>query len=895
MNQINYQELKTAYSKNPLNIEDSSPTLSWNVETGQRGWMQGAYQILVADDKALLDKDQGNLWDSGMVESSNMRILYQGTPFSSDTQYYWKVRVMQKGQKIPAPYSEVQTFRTSLLKKEDWHGKWIGVGEEKVNPLFRTTVPLNKKVVSARAYICGLGHFELILNGQKASDYVLEPGWTDYRKTCFYVCYDVTDLLRTGRNTVGISLGNGMYNAMGGEGRYIYYPRKFGDMQAILQLNLTFEDGTTGEIITDENWTTAASPRTFSCLYGGEDYDARLEIDHWDNLPEGAADTWKKASVVAPPQGELHAQKNMPLKVMETFQAQKIIPTGKDTYIYDLGQNFSGLATLRVSGPAGASVKLTPCEVLSEDNKPNQRTSGSPYFWTYTLKGDGVEEWMPKFTIYGFRYVQVEGGVPRSLANEQETLPVVESICGNFIYPEMDLIGDFSCSNELFNRIHILIRYSMASNTKSVFTDCPHREKFGWLEETHLIGPALMYNYDLHNLFHKVSGDIRDSQRDNGLVADIAPEYVRFGYHRGFIDSPEWGSASIITPWYAYKKYGDISFLRNNYDVMQRYLNYLTSQSHHCLLHHGLGDWLDVGPKHPRSQNTSVSLVASSIYFYDLAIMEKIANLLDKKEDAARYAAQKADVKTEFNIQFYDDQTGMYETGSQAAQAMPLIVGLVPEEEIDKVVANLVKDVEVRDYATTAGDVGHPFVMAALTMFGRSDIIDKMMRVEDAPSYGYQLKYGATALTERWDGPHGMTSEDHGPVSSQNHFMLGSGDEWFFAGLAGIKTIRTEYPDNIVEISPYIPEDMEWVRVWHQIPNGKVDLEWKQDSDKTLSLTLRIPANTTAIIKLPGNLSNLTESGKPAGQAEGVLSVEQQGEAAVAIVSSGAYSFQLKR
>ncbi len=892
MGQVTYKELKTAYSVHPVNIDDPAPTLSWNVDCEQRGWMQGGYQILVSDNKALLDKDQGNMWDSGMQTGDEMRVSYEGAPLCSDKLYHWKVRVLQAGGAAPAPYSPVQSFRTGLFHPGDWHGQWIGVGEQAFNPLFRTCVSLEKRVVSARAYICGLGHFELTLNGKKASEYVLEPGWTDYRKTCFYVCYDVTNLLQSGRNTVGISLGNGMYNAMGGEGRYIYYPRKFGNMQAILQLNLTFEDGSTGEIFTDGSWRVKESPRNFSCIYGGEDYDARLEDGLWDNLPQDAVDTWEKASVVAPPQGALRAQKNIPLKVMETFQPKEIIPTGEGIYVYDFGQNFSGLATLRVRGAAGAVVRLTPCEVLKEDNTPNQRSSGSPYYWTYTLKGEGVEEWTPKFTIYGFRYIQVEGAVPHSLANGKSVLPVVEMLRGNFIYPEMEQIGDFSCSNELFNRIHLLIRNSMTSNTKSVFTDCPHREKFGWLEETHLIGPALMYNYDLCRLFHKVAGDIRDSQRENGLVADIAPEYVRFGYHRGFIDSPEWGSASIITPWYAYKKYGDITFLKDNYDVMQRYLDYLTSQTHHSLLHHGLGDWLDVGPKHPRSQNTSVSLVGSAVYYYDLAIMEKIALLLGKEEDAAGYAAQKERVGEEFNLQFYDDQTGMYETGSQAAQAMPLIAGLVPADQVERVVANLVKDVEVRGYATTAGDVGHPFVLAALTMFGRSDIVDKMMRVEDAPSYGYQLKYGATALTEHWDGPRSVLNGQ--PCGSQNHFMLGSGDEWFFAGLAGIRTVRTGLPANMVEVAPYIPQDVDWVRAWHQLPNGKLSLEWEQ-SGGILSVSIEIPANTTAMIKLPGDAQSFTEGGVPAAQAEGVLSVEQQGDLVVAAVSGGAYSFQIKR
>jgi hypothetical protein len=340
-----------------------------------------------------------------------------------------------------------------------------------------------------------------------------------------------------------------------------------------------------------------------------------------------------------------------------------------------------------------------------------------------------------------------------------------------------------------------------------------------------------------------------DSQRENGLVADVCPEYVTGfeKWHTGFVDSPEWGSACIINLWYLYKKYGDWAVFSRYYENMKKYVDYLTSRTHHQILHHGLGDWLDIGPCTPHSQNTPVPVVATNIYYYDLKIMEQVADKLGKTEDAAAYRAQMEQVKEEYNLQFFDDQTNRYANGSQAAQAMSLVTGLARQDREEQILEQLVRDIRGHGYATTAGDIGHPFVMAALTMFGRSDIMHEMMQVTDRPGYGYQVKCGATTLTEEWDGP----DPEH-PHGSQNHFMLGSGEEWFYAGLAGIQGMRQGLEFDRILIQPYFAKDMEYVKAWHRHPYGILRVEWKRTEENEIVLQVVLPPGTKGDIRLPG-------------------------------------------
>lgn len=858
-------KLLTEYEDSPIGVGRQQPVLSWNVKTGLRDWKQTAYRVIVAENEADLENETNLVWDSQKIKSDRMNHkIGKSRPLVSDHNYFWRVQVWGHGRPwacsgasgcisgVEESAQATGRFKTALLEASDWHGTWIGEVEDHVYHIFRKTFTIDGDLQCAGMYICGLGHFELYVNGSRCTDEVLESGWSNYDKSCQYSCYDVTRLLGQGDNGLGVILGDGMYNVPGG--RYVYFPRSFGKCKFLLQLNLTYTDGSRQEIVSGTDWFMAPSALTFSCIYGGEDFDARLKKRGFSGAAYQMDDSWKPAVAVNAPKGRLIPRLTPPLKVMDRYETQSVRRIGDGKYLCDLGTNFSGWIRAELTADhamTGHTVTFTPAELLDDQGLPDQRVTGKGYGWTYIMDGEKYQTYHPRFTYTGFRYVLVENAVPSCAdvldpdtgmrPSQALNLPVLTEFLGEFIYPDRIENGGFWCDSDLFNRIHQMICQAILSNTKNIFTDCPHREKLGWLEQTHLIGPSIMYNYNVHNLYEKIEQDMEEAQYENGLIPDICPQYVVFGYHEGFNDSPEWGSALIINPWYMYKRFGDKEIFSRYYGPMKKYMDYLTSRTHHHILHHGLGDWLDIGPMTPWSQNTPVPVVATNIYYYDLKIMSFAAQTVGREADAKAYRQLMAQVFEEYNLQFYDDQTGRYANGSQAAQAMSLVTGLVPEDQVSKVLDVLVRDICSRDYQTTAEDIGHPFVMAALMQYGRSDLIDRMTGITDRPGYGYQVACKATTLTEEWDGP-----DPKRPHGSQNHFMLGSVEEWFYGGLAGIYSIRTPYSFDEIQIRPYFSQSCNHVQAWTMHPYGKLSLNWKRSDNKIL-LDFEIPPNATAV------------------------------------------------
>ena len=831
--------LKTNHRSEPLGI-DEIPLFSWNIETRKNNWYQKAYRILVSGSIDDLKHGNGTMWDSGVVQSGSMaNIMYNGKRLESATRYYWNVSVWDNYDDFAE--STAAFFETGLLSQDDWHGKWVGETEDRVYHIYRKTFTVKKEVKNARLYVCGLGHYEFYINGTRVGDAVLEPGWTNYNKTCLYSCYDITRHLVGGENAAGIIPGDGMFNVPGG--RYVYYPRSYGKIKFLVQMNIEYTDGTTQQVVSDESWRMAVSPIKFCCIYGGEDYDARLEQPGFSEPDFIETREWMPAVPVEPPKGRLKAQSTQPIKVMEKYRPVNIKEIEPGKYLYDFGTNFSGWVRIQLKNNTGAPgnvITMAPGEILTKDGLPDQRATGMGYRWQYITNSRHKQCYAPRFTYYGFRYVLVTGAVPLEYAAEDESKPVIEDFAGEFIYPDVEKNGEFTCSNSLFNQIHRIIVQAIKSNMKSILTDCPHREKLGWLEQTHLIGPAVFYNFDVAALYKKIQNDMADSQYENGLVPNICPEYIVFGYHEGFVDSPEWGSACIINPWHIYKRTGDISLFTRHYDMMKRYVDYLASRTHHHVLHHGLGDWLDIGPVPPYTQNTPVPVTATAIYYYDLKIMAEAAGLLGKADDEAEFRKRMEQVRKEYNLQFYDDQTHRYATGSQTAQAISLAAGLVDEKNREKVLEYLIKDITARGFVTTAGDVGHPFVLAALMMNGRSDIINEMTNITDKPGYGYQVMHGATTLAENWDGPN-----KENPRGSQNHFMLGSVEEWFYAGLAGLMSIRADNPFDRILIKPHFAKGCDEVQAWTRHIYGTIRIHWKR-TENGIIVELDIPPNVTA-------------------------------------------------
>lgn len=868
------------YMKQPIGLETRRPRFGWNIETDIRGWKQYAYQIAVYSDELK--------WDSGKVLSSRMAdIIYEGAPLCEQTLYTWTVTVWDDRERI-AYISENNSFETGI-KETSWIAKWIGAEKNSagIMPVFRKEFNIAKELKDARVYISGAGHYELRLNGGKASEDVLEPAWTNYNKSIFYSIYHVKEKLHRGNNAFGVLLGNGMYHVEE-SGRYTKFTGSFGETGFILELHIDYTDGTSEVILSDTSWHTASGPITFSHVYGGEDYNALNSCEGFDTAGFKMDKGWQPVCLITPPRGKLMHRKNPPLKIKETIAA-KVIAKPRDTvYIYDTGKNISGWFCIEISGKPGQQVKITPYEMFDKNGELSQAFTGAPHYYSYTLGRGRINVWEPRFTYYGFRYIKVEGAVPIGETAGGDSA-VIHSLSGKMIYPDIKPAGEFRCSDFLLNKTHEIITQAMLCNMKSVFTDCPHREKLGWLEQTHLIGPAIMYNYDVHHLFLKVLNDIREGQEEDGLVPDIVPEYINFarlGMHTGFRDSPEWGSAAIIVPWYLYKNYGDVRVLKENYDVMKKYLDYLTGKTQYHILHHGLGDWCDFGVNPPFSQNTPIPVTATAIYYYDITIMEKVAELLGKTEDVTELEILGREVKEAFNREFFDDQGIRYSTGSQTANAMAIFMGLTDGQSEHLVLDYLVNDIKIRGNHTTGGDVGHPFILRTLEKFGRSGLIADMLAQTDAPSYGYQILHGATTLCEEWNG-----NDPDNPSSSQNHFMLGSGEEWLYSGLAGLKSVHEAGEENSIRIEPCFPERLTGLRAWHRYTYGIAAIQWERTLTG-IDLKLKLPAGSTGRLTLPrGDRNGILESGHPVSEMEGLLELKQAGDKIELVLVSGEYSF----
>lgn len=880
-------ELFVESARCPLGIDVLQPAFGWSfADSPVRLQMQTAYRIIVFDSEDTLRS--GIVWDSGQRSSKkNVHILYEGPALASRLRYYWKVQVWdEKGQMTESP---VSWWEMGLLHDQDWSATWIAQfdkepSERPALPLMRREFHLDKPVAQARVYLCGLGQFELRLNGEKVGDNVLEPGWTNYDKTCLYCIYDVTDQLHEGGNAIGVMLGNGFFHVTGG--RYSKFKHSFGTPRCLVQLEIIHTDGSLTQILSDRNWDSAPGPILFSCIYGGEDYDANRLQAGWDLPGLTLKEAWKPAVEVLAPAGKLKSQGISPLKVMETFQPVQITSPLPGVYVADFGTNFSGWMNIRVRGPQDAKITISPAELLKDNGTINQKWTGSPTKFTYIMRGDTeVENWSPRFSYSGFRYVQLEGVVPADAAEGDSEIPVLIQLEGQMIYPDVNVSGNFVSSNTLLNRTHEIINQAIRSNMKSIFTDCPHREKLGWLEQIHLMGPSVAFNYDVERLFIKTMEDIRDAQLPNGMVPTTAPEYVVFSDQwRCFRDSVSWGAAYILTGWNLLQFYGNHRILTEHYEGMKAYIDYLKAGSDQLIIHSGLGDWYDVGDNPPGFvQNTPVAHTETAMFYHIVDVFAQMAKLLNRSDDAFNYAQLREDIKSAFNHAFFDDLTQQYATGSQSANAMPIVLGLVQEPYKETVFKHLITDIISRGYHTTAGDVGHRYVLLALSQNGRSDMIYQMSQNTDHPSYGYQIKNGATSLTEAWDGPT--------VGKSQNHFMLGHLEEWLYSGLAGIHyRYCPDFESYKLSIRPAILDDLHEITADYLLPSGKLRVAWQKDTDdRRLRLEITIPVNCLADVYLPAvSLDSLLEGGIPLANAAEILI---DNDHAVLRVGSGNYLF----
>lgn len=871
------------YQADPLLIEENSPRFGWELK-GRKGTMQSAYAIEVEDETGAL------VWESGTVESDQSQLIpYEGVALNPLSRYRWRVRVWDEQGKA-SRWSRYATFATAPTTEWLEEAEWIGAityadarmpegrkfhGGELKKPevraaweavdslawrsiLVRKEFTAPKRIAEATAYVCGLGHYELSINGQKAGDGEFTPLWSDYHKTVYYNAFDVTKLLKKGENALGMLLGNGFYN-IADRSRYRKLQIGFGPETMLLRLRIRYTDGTEEVVTSDNSWRYDLSPITFNTIYGGEDYDARLEQEGWDEA--GFDDSaWRPVVVQEAPRGALAPQQAPAVKIMKRYgvkEVHKLTPeevekattqtkrtVDPSALLLDMGQNLAGFPEITVSGERGAKITLVVAEAKTDSNATQQRQTGRQHYYAYILKGEKSETWHPRFSYYGFRYILLEGAVLAGMENP-DGLPVVEAINSCFVHSSAEDTATFESDSEVFNAAHMLIHNAVRSNMQAVWTDCPHREKLGWLEQVHLNGPGLLYNYNLTTYLPKVLRDIADSQREDGMIPTTAPNYVIFegpGMD-DFADSPEWSITSVMAPFMYYETYGDDRLIREFYPTMRRWVNYLTSRAEGHLIDFGLGDWYDYGDfRAGFSRNTPVGLVASAHYYMAALYLSRAAALVGETADCTQYLQLAQAIKEAFNAKYLDLETNQYGTGSQCSNALPLFLELVPEDRRSAVLENLVADIKAHGTRLTTGDVGNRYLFQTLARNGLNELMCEMHNHWEAPGYGFQLQYGATTLTEQWDPRQG---------SSWNHFMMGQIDEWLFRSLLGIQPDPNGRGYQQLTIAPNPVGDLKWAKGSVQTLYGEVAVAWERTDEGRFTLDVTIPANCRASVLLP--------------------------------------------
>ena len=769
----------------------------------------------------------------------------------------WIGAITDEDAHIPSNRDYVGTGTVNAKGKPDWKA---------TAPLSRQSIWLKKEmklpadVYKATMKIVGLGFYELSINRQKVTDAVFAPLWSDYDKTVFYNTYDVTALLKKGKNQLSVLLGNGFYNEQGG--RYTKMKVSYGPPTLYCSLEIELKNGRTVCIVSDGSWKYSPSSITFNSIYGGEDEDARI------------TPSWKPVVIQKGTRGILRQQMAQPVKMMEYFgvksrhqltpqqiakasNAKHPIPAG--TFVLDMGQNLAGFPQIKVSGKAGQQVRLYPSETLTAQGTCNQKQSGSPYYLTYTLSGKGeksadgkrIETWHPHFTYYGYRYIQVEGAVMKGDENP-DGKPVIEDIQSCFVYNSAAKIGNFECSNPMFNRAYQIIDRAIRSNWQAVWTDCPHREKLGWLEQDWLNGEGLVYNYDCRSMIEQTMQNIADAQHANGAVPTTAPEYI---YFKGkwldpFAESPEWGGALVALPFLYLQHYGDDRMVKKYAPQMFRYVDYLQSKDSCRILKQGLGDWYDYGKgRSGFSQNTPMPLVATAHYYLWVKLTQKAAAMSGKTAEANRYAILASEILQAFQKEFLHIEKAAssgksssdavvkdavvkdaiektyYGSGSQASNAIPLALGMVPSQYRKQVLQHLVDDIHAHHDRLTTGDVGNRYLFQALLENGYADLWYKMLAHNDVPGYGFQIKKGMTTLTEQWNPEMG---------ASMNHFMMAHINNHFLSDIVGIRIEQGR-----LIIAPQPMGDLTWAKGSTRLSDGKqIAVAWKKLADGKIEVTV---------------------------------------------------------
>lgn len=878
---------------NPEGIDVLKPRLSWEITGTQRGIQQQAYQVLVASSLSLLEKGEGDLWNSGRVASDqSVHVAYGGIPLSSRITCFWKVKVWttagESAWSTPAYWS-------MGLNPNDWQAKWIGLDrsfpwDSADNQFSRLSARYLRKefaatrtVKRATAYIVGLGLYELYINKKKIGDQVLAPVPTDYTESVKYNTFDVTSQLQQGKNAIGVVLGNGRYFTM----RQAYKPHKirtFGYPKLLLQLEVEYTDGTRQVIASDDTWKiTADGPIRSNNEYDGEEYDATKEMPGWNAA--GFDDTrWLAVALVEEPGGKVQAQMNENMKVMETLKPVSIKRLRDNVHILDMGQNMAGWVRMKVNGKRGDKVTLRFAETLQNNGELfTENLRDAKVTDVYYLKGDGQEVWEPSFVYHGFRYVEITG---------YPGVPSIDHFEGRVVYDAIPVSGHFETSDRTVNQIYKNAYWGIRSNYKGMPVDCPQRnERQPWLGDRATGAYGESFIFDNARLYAKWLDDIEQSQTAEGRIPDVAPNF--WFYYK---DNMTWPGTYLMVADMLYRQYGDLKPVARHYRSMKQWLVYMENKymDDHIVSKDSYGDWCVppesqelIHSKDP-ARRTDGTLIATAYYYYMLQLMQRFAVLLEKQEDAAAYAALASKIRQAFNEKFFSGETASYSNNTVTANLLPLRFGIVPEEARDEVFRNITERILNTDKGhISTGVIGTQWLMRTLTAYGRPDIAWRIATNRDYPSWGYMAEKGATTIWELWNGDTANPA-----MNSHNHVML-LGDllVWYYENLAGICTDPQQPGFKHIIMRPALVNGLTYVDASYQSMHGLIRSKWT-NKGKQFTWNITIPGNTTATVYIPARTEKeVRENGKRIAGVKGIRFLRLEEGRAVLEIGSGDYTF----
>ena len=942
--------LRCEYLNSPLGVDERAPRLSWQLNSDRRGARQTAYRILVASTLDKLLRGEADRWDSGVVQSAQTaHVAYAGPPLRSRDLCYWTVEVWD--ERDAAVRSEPAFWSMGLLERSDWQARWIAADPEIVRrdpeavastltdcgtpAVFRKAFEVGAPVARATVYATARGVFELRFDGHRLGDDLFAPEWTDYDKRIHYRTYDVTALIRHGRNTVAATLGDGWWSGYVGwqetRGRY-------GSLENSLcaQLEIEFVDGTRTVIGTDASWQCNTGPILSSDFQMGEVYDARREVE--DSQGPGTKDqgrgtidqdthplsegslvsgplsvvplAWLPVREVAAPSAALVAQRSEPVKITETIRPVSVVEHRPGVFIFDLGQNISGFVRLRLRGvAAGTRVTIRHGERLNPDGSlytenlrrakatdvyiarggASQSGAGHPLaqrrskssIASFAAAHEADEVWQPHFTFHGFQYVEITGLTAADLA----------TVTGCVVHSATAPAGRFECSHAGVNRLWLNGVWSQRDNFLSVPTDCPQRdERLGWMGDAQVFLRTASYNMDVAAFFTKWMIDVEDAQTADGIFPDVAPrvrEHIRFVGLDRLCGAAGWADAGVIVPWTIWRVYGDRRIVERHWSAMVAWVDWIESKNprgiRENVLGNNYGDWLCIPTDTTfRTHSPMKTLLATAYWADDAAKLARMAKELGREADAQRFRAMAERVKAAFQ-QEYVRPDGRLAVETQTAYLLALAFDLLPEPLRASAAEHLVENIRALDWHLSTGFIGISHLNPTLTLAGRADVAYRLLLQDSFPSWLYPVKHGATTIWERWNG---WTHEDgffNPHMNSFNHYSLGSIGEWLFRHVAGIELDPEVAGFDRFVLRPFVRKGLDFARGSYRTAHGEITSEWRRLSDQ-LEWKVRVPPNTTARAYIPSEPNTTVDT-------DGAKIVGRDAEFAIVELGSGSYSF----